>query len=55
MDEVSKRKEERQALAQAQEEMTEDELSSLDRFFDDPDGAKSDMESKPSVDEVENG
>ena len=39
----------------AQEEMTEDELSSLDRFFDDPDGAKSDMESKPSVDEVENG
>ena len=55
MDEVSKRKEERQALAQAQEEMTEDELSSLDRFFDDPDGTKSDMESKPSVDEVENG
>lgn len=51
MDEVSKRKEERQA----QEEMTEDELSSLDRFFDDPDGTKSDMESKPSVDEVENG
>ena len=55
MDEVSKRKEERQALAQAQEEMTEDELSSLDRFFDDPDGTKTDMESKPSVDEVENG
>ena len=37
------------------EEMTEDELSSLDRFFDDPDGTKTDMESKPSVDEVENG
>ena len=44
-----------EVIAQAQEEMTEDELSSLDRFFDDPDGAKSDMESKPSVDEVENG
>lgn len=55
MDEVSKRKEERQALAQAQEEMAEDELSSLDRFFDDPDGTKSDMESKPSVDEEQNG
>ena len=44
-----------EVIAQAQEEMTEDELSSLDRFFDDPDGTKSDMESKPSVDEVENG
>ena len=40
---------------ECEEEMTEDELSSLDRFFDDPDGTKSDMESKPSVDEVENG
>ena len=51
MDEVSKRKAEREALAKAKEEEQEDELQGLDRFFDENKEGKENAKSVDDTDE----